>query len=595
MSDGHGKSTFVSWWLGVFTLLLLFLLPFREVLFPTWPTVHVYYLIALGIISIVLIWKGELPLPSSPLALCFIGWLTIQLVRAPDWDSALGLVEVWGSSMLLAGCFMAAFRRDDNWAWAFLFGLWGLATFISVLNPAWQVPFEQMEEVLNEETLDPDYRDALLHAAAQQRFHFPFGNPIDLGVFLSLPLLAVPFLGSLIRKQGSSLILWCGLVLSAGLQLFVLWGSRSRTPLLGLLVGILVQVILFRGFSRRILAALIGAAGVFLIVLVASPGGRAMLSRTETVHARLIYWNAALRLAEQNPLMGAGIGGYGAWYPGVRGLTPHQTLYPHNVVLEVMTDTGAIGLVLFLLLIYQLTAHFFHRRIDSPEAIWQLSALSCFMASTLVGFHHNISTLLSLAAIIAVFPSGGRTTSRPKQQNRTGQQILWGIGVVLFIALVSLRAYSHMLYDQASKSFQVDRDVLGCLRNLDRSLLFWPPSTDALSYRAGLMTEMGNLPAAETDLKKALAWSPHAPYLHDQLADVFSAQGKKEQALFEVQRAIALHPVKWNYHDHASRLLFDLGRKEKALDERSQAESLKAYEPRYDEALKASLPSSGSR
>ncbi|KXK38477.1 MAG: Tetratricopeptide repeat protein [Candidatus Hinthialibacteria bacterium OLB16] len=106
---------------------------------------------------------------------------------------------------------------------------------------------------------------------------------------------------------------------------------------------------------------------------------------------------------------------------------------------------------------------------------------------------------------------------------------------------------------------------------------------------------MRNLASAEKDLKAALSWSPQTAYLHDQLADVYAVQGKKEQALNEVRKAVALHPVKWSYHEHASRLLFQLGRKEQAREERLKAEALKPYEPQYGEALKASLPSADSR
>ncbi len=595
MPDGHGKLPVAGGWLGAITFLLFVLLPFREVLFPIWPAANVFFLAALGGTSLALIWGGEYPLPRSLVVQCLIAWMLIQLLRAPDWDKAFGLVEAWGSSFLLAGCCLVFFRRGCIWRWVFVFGLWGLATFISVLNPSWQIPFDQMEQALSEETLDPEYRDAILHAAAQQRFHFPFGNPIDLGVFLSISLLAVPFFGCLIRKHGSSIILWSGLAVSAGLQLFVLWGTRSRTPLLGLLAGILVQVIFYRGFSRRSLISLVCAGVVLITLLVASPGGRAMLSRTETVHARLIYWEAASRLARMEPLLGAGIGGYGAWYPSLRGLTPHQTLYPHNILLEVMTDTGAVGLLLFVFGVIQLGAHFFKNLSRSPENIWRGSALACFFIATLVGFHHNIAPLLALAAIIAVLPANIDAVPKQIRASTRGMRILWGIGIGVFILLASLRSYSHVLFDQASQSFQRDHDAVSCRRNLDRSLFFWPPYPDALSYRAGLAAEMRNLASAEKDLKAALSWSPQTAYLHDQLADVYAAQGKKEQALNEVRKAVALHPVKWSYHEHASRLLFQLGRKEQAREERLKAEALKPFEPQYGEALKASLPSADSR
>lgn len=595
-------------------LILLFVLPFIEIL-GAW--FYWGWFLFLGATISLGLWI--LPRASITWSITWppvvLGtWVLFEVLRAPEWDRSFGLLMVWGCALVLGLVAYEVSRRVPQFPWVFCLLFWGLSTAIAVLNPLWSVPVEVMEESLQSEMLEEGYKQAILHAASQSRFHFPFGNPIDLGVFLSLWLLSAPALLDKARRSLSAWIFIMGILVSAGVQTYVLLGTRSRTSLVGLAGGLCVWLAWKgRGGVRAAGAAilLIFIGGVCLCL---SPTGREMLSRTETVHARLIFWEAGLRMARESPLIGLGIGGYGSNYPRFRDLTAHQTIFAHNLLIEAMVDMGAVGLGLLLLVLFQFIrrkSSFFHpllrskRRInsllqdhnglreDNALEVWRVSALVCFFISTLLGFHQNMLYLIGYVAVIV-----GMSTSRSGEFIRQGGQgslqmnsLLRPCLVVTVLIVVAIpcafREAGKSYFEQAATIFQTQRDAIETKRLLNRATSLWPPLAEAHSYLGELLKDMGDLPASERSLREAIRWSPTAGFLHDDLAELLARMERKQEALQEVDKAIALHPVKYTYHLHRSRLLYDLGQTAEAARAKAQGEFLEQFEPRYEEARKA--------
>lgn len=64
--------------------------------------------------------------------------------------------------------------------------------------------------------------------------------------------------------------------------------------------------------------------------------------------SRLKYWPAALEAWRENPLFGLGFKGFAPWFNGV----VDRGAYPHNIVLQVLSELGLVGLGLFLAVIF---------------------------------------------------------------------------------------------------------------------------------------------------------------------------------------------------------------------------------------------------
>jgi hypothetical protein len=70
-----------------------------------------------------------------------------------------------------------------------------------------------------------------------------------------------------------------------------------------------------------------------------------------SVQERVAHWIAALRMWERSPWLGIGLGNYALIYPAVRLPAWEEPLgHAHNIYLNVLAETGMVGLATYLLL-----------------------------------------------------------------------------------------------------------------------------------------------------------------------------------------------------------------------------------------------------
>lgn len=204
----------------------------------------------------------------------------------------------------------------------------------------------------------------------------PFGGFLGLALPVALSLAIWAWAEFVQRSNGRWMYsLWAlyytGAALVIGLGLLASW---SRGAWLGAAAGVLVVLVLR---SRR--AALLSAVGGLLLagltlLGVFSPASipqpisarladtTAYLDMTDVllqpvtdenfaVVERIAHWTAAQRMWERSPWFGVGAGNYAAVYPEVRLPRWEDPLgHAHNIYLNVLGETGLIGLAAYLLL-----------------------------------------------------------------------------------------------------------------------------------------------------------------------------------------------------------------------------------------------------
>jgi O-antigen ligase len=151
-------------------------------------------------------------------------------------------------------------------------------------------------------------------------------------------------------------------LITIGLLAVAMIGSGTRGSLLALVVSIAVTFFLSLALGHRrkfVLMSVIAMAGIVVFVFSSSLVPASSLERfnvllhgTETqvenssASTRLFYWRQSLALFSKYPLVGSGTGGF-AWF--VSGGDIEE--YPHNIVLELATETGIVGLTIFACLV----------------------------------------------------------------------------------------------------------------------------------------------------------------------------------------------------------------------------------------------------
>lgn len=204
---------------------------------------------------------------------------------------------------------------------------------------------------------------------------------------------------------GMAFLLWLGLrTASVWRRMLAIAGAsylmvgvvftQSRSGiLLALAVVVFLSVMEMRRSTPR---TVMTAAMAILIALVLLPSGAVddvlMWFTPERVNPRdqlqgvqenirYYLWDAGLVLWRQNPLTGVGIGGFAREAQRYLAVsTPLERLYPHNMYVGLLAETGAIGLFLFLLFASACLARAWRTRTDprtqlpGPAAIWLVTA-----------------------------------------------------------------------------------------------------------------------------------------------------------------------------------------------------------------------------
>jgi putative inorganic carbon (HCO3(-)) transporter len=159
-------------------------------------------------------------------------------------------------------------------------------------------------------------------------------------------LLPVFFLAIGLAFDARPRALWIAAAACLGLGLLF---SFARVAWAGAAVGLLVLGLL-RG--RRPFLLLLGGLTVGALVLVlASPAIQQRLiplrDIEESTRSRL--WRTSLRMVEDHPLLGAGVGSFGTLFPIYKVPGDYvSTAHPHNDLLNVMVETGAAGTLLWV-------------------------------------------------------------------------------------------------------------------------------------------------------------------------------------------------------------------------------------------------------
>lgn len=310
--------------------------------------------------------RRSLRLESSPALwglLALLTALSLSALQAVDLGEALLEMIKWGQValvLLVVPTMLPA--QGSQWLVAALIlaalgqALLGLYQFIFRIGPDWFI-----------------IMGGFMRASGSFGQPNPFAGylGVTLPVALSLLLWAI---GELWRRPGRNASLWVGYTLAAtGLIAAGLVASWSRGGWLGAALGC-GAVILLR--SRRALLAGV-AAGLLLLIgglvgtlspqlvppsisqrlggLPAFFGVGDVLSQPVTdanfsIIERLAHWVAAVRMWERSPWLGVGPGNYAVVYPEVNLPRWQEALgHAHNIYLNVLGESGLIGLAAFLL------------------------------------------------------------------------------------------------------------------------------------------------------------------------------------------------------------------------------------------------------
>lgn len=183
------------------------------------------------------------------------------------------------------------------------------------------------------------------------------GGVGDPNLFSLLLVVAIALAGGLARVARRSTSR-AGLLLAIVVLVLGVMATESRGGIVAVLAGIVCALLVFRGHRLALLGVVVALSAIPLIAFTAVPGA---LERLTTVEeggtGRTDIWKVAIAVTRDNPIVGVGVGNFPVHSPRyVDELGPlervdlvaEQLLVVHNAYLELLVETGVVGLALFL-------------------------------------------------------------------------------------------------------------------------------------------------------------------------------------------------------------------------------------------------------
>lgn len=141
---------------------------------------------------------------------------------------------------------------------------------------------------------------------------------------------------------------WLGF--AAGVGVMVLCLPRKRWQ--GLALATLAAVLLVGAWQAGLMPASISArlASIGAEFRLGDVRGVDINDTNYAVLERLAFWQAAVNMAEAHPLLGVGFGNYGVAYADYALINwPQQLGHAHNYYLNLLAETGVVGLLAYVL------------------------------------------------------------------------------------------------------------------------------------------------------------------------------------------------------------------------------------------------------
>jgi tetratricopeptide (TPR) repeat protein len=388
-----------------------------------------------------------------------------------------------------------------------------------------------------------------------------FGLTFSPDMFAALMAMLIPLslaLALALRAGNESPPRWrtALLLLPAALLGVPLILSRSLGGSLAAAAGLLVFFLLaFRELPprpRRISLAVVLlalAAGLAWIGLTRGHYFVQLHSASNPIMFRLQNWRTALAVAAERPASGVGLGNFGLAYMAHRVPAGNEVQDAHNNYLQVLAETGPVGLLGFvgLALIFLAQGWRQARRPGAWMAKGILAAGAVFLAHSMIDFDLYVSevagvwwTLVGLQALLAE-----QADPAPDRSARFTRAAL----AALLVCAMAAGAWLMMSLTRAR-----DAEEQMAAQNYPAAVKAWEsavrldPHHDLYQARLALArSRAGNLDVeAQSEIIKgyrlAQELSPRNPFYHQELAEFYRGRKQLRDAESESRRAVALYP-----------------------------------------------------
>jgi len=437
--------------------------------------------------------------------------------------------------------------------------------------------------------------------AFPSRISSTFGNPNFLGSFLAitLPLTAVSYLSSANRKKLIYLAIF--LLGFVGLLLTRSRGAIAASILSFLFMGGIIIFGRLQAFieRRRSLAFLGLLVVVVLFVFIFLDSGSENITKrfAETTSGegslfyRLRIWESTLNLIRHNFFFGTGLGTFQIYFPQYAfpdfyKLVPiGNLLHSENEYLEIWSESGIIGLVLFFWIVsgvFYYAFKFINSKAELKQRIIATGLLTGISAGLVQGlvcvslrwtgpdffFWLSISLLMTLI-------SYSEKSGRDESNSLSLKKLPGGLKVILYVLIATftvifgiwqIKGYSANIYLARAQAYINIQSKVKAIPELEQAYTRNPYCLEAIFLLGCLNLELQGYSESENWFAKLQNLAPDYGNVHEWKGLLFNGSGKFGLAEEEYKKAVKMNGSGMNHNFlgevYASQGKFDLAEKE---------------------------------
>jgi tetratricopeptide (TPR) repeat protein len=298
---------------------------------------------------------------------------------------------------------------------------------------------------------------------------------------------------------------------------------------------------------------------------------------------RLGYWKSVPSMVKDYFLLGSGPGTFGTIYSKYRLLLGRETQMAHNNYLQVLVETGVVGLLAFLWIWIRFLKRGYKLIITERED--KMLILGCFSGITGFLIHSFVDFGFYVPGItMTVFLFLGLMETREKLPPfrfsvRKGMKVFLTIVILTVTACMIWAVTRPMLGERcfgrslrSAKNGETDKSI-----SLLKKAIEYCPRNAKYHFQLGLLYEGKKgriwLDKAIESQEFAVEYNPCMAAYHSKLSLLYwfkgRGQNKKlmEKAILEMQNAVSCYPVLPKYHMQLGRLYHLAEMYEKAREE----------------------------
>ncbi len=420
-----------------------------------------------------------------------------------------------------------------------------------------------------------------------------------------------------------------GFAIVAVMMFITLLLTVSLSPLIGLVLGagiaallVLLRVVYLSDDTRRALRVLIPAIAIGIILFIVlgylwylrlPPVQQARVVqvlhlRDPYGHERESIQRVGFDIFRTQPAVGKGYGTYAifalerlapAWYAELGNSTNTMLIpnYAHNEFIEVLAETGLVGVLLFIALITTAFAGAITVSLRHPDQEWRRLALAITVGMTAFLFQNWFGITFRLTGSVTFFWLSLGLLTVAQSSMRAGQADILqpglrefrfrvpsrpalaavGIGLAVVVGTVAWLAWrpvqSNVLIKQAEREAKQGRfQTAGQLA--DEAAALNPYSTHAYYISAYAWGSLGDHQRSVEANRKSLALLPGNASVYYNLGVNYKNLGRLEEARESFDHAIKLMPTAMRHYAAMAEVLMDMQRYDEALTYAKEAARL---------------------